>query len=214
MSWTDLHPLIQEAGRTTLAVGLLVTLVLLVRRPFARQFGAKAAYALWLVPLVRFVMPPMPGNWSLTGLMGLGQKAVETGTEIVRLPSHERLMTVPPAPAAAPVAPEAGFEAAASTSLLEGASAALLSNLPLILTLIWAFGALLWLGLSLRKQDVFQRLIWDDSETPSDAIMQESIAIAREIGLKSVPRIRISLLCSGPLVTGLKVASCVAALLV
>ena len=54
MSWTDLHPFIQEAGNTTLAVAALCMLVLLIRRPFAERFGAKAAYALWLYRRVVF----------------------------------------------------------------------------------------------------------------------------------------------------------------
>lgn len=37
-----------------------MVLVLLLRRPFARLFGAGSAYALWLVPALRLVMPPLP----------------------------------------------------------------------------------------------------------------------------------------------------------
>ncbi len=36
-------------------------LVLAIRRPFAALFGAGPAYALWLVPALRLVMPPLPG---------------------------------------------------------------------------------------------------------------------------------------------------------
>ena len=35
-------------------------LVLALRRPFARLFGAGSAYALWLVPALRLAMPPLP----------------------------------------------------------------------------------------------------------------------------------------------------------
>jgi beta-lactamase regulating signal transducer with metallopeptidase domain len=35
-------------------------LVLVLRRPFARLFGAGSAYALWLVPALRLALPPMP----------------------------------------------------------------------------------------------------------------------------------------------------------
>jgi beta-lactamase regulating signal transducer with metallopeptidase domain len=35
-------------------------LVLGLRRPFARLFGAGSAYALWLVPALRLAMPPLP----------------------------------------------------------------------------------------------------------------------------------------------------------
>jgi len=40
-----------------MAVSLLIVLVLIIRRPFARMFGARAAYALWMLPFIRLVMP-------------------------------------------------------------------------------------------------------------------------------------------------------------
>lgn len=43
---------------TAIAVSLLIVLVLLIRQPVARAFGARAAYALWLVPLLRVFVPP------------------------------------------------------------------------------------------------------------------------------------------------------------
>ncbi len=45
------------AVQTGLAVTVLVGLVLLIRRPFAKVFGARAAYALWALPLIRLGMP-------------------------------------------------------------------------------------------------------------------------------------------------------------
>ncbi|OBX20394.1 hypothetical protein A9995_01350 [Erythrobacter sp. QSSC1-22B] len=48
--------------------GALIALVLMLRRPVARHFGASAAYALWALPLLRLVMPPitLPGWLSRT----------------------------------------------------------------------------------------------------------------------------------------------------
>jgi beta-lactamase regulating signal transducer with metallopeptidase domain len=45
---------------TAVAVSLLIAVVLIVRQPVGRLFGARAAYALWAAPLVRAVMPPLP----------------------------------------------------------------------------------------------------------------------------------------------------------
>ena len=42
-----------------LATSALMVLVLLVREPVRRQFGATAAYALWLIPAARMAMPPI-----------------------------------------------------------------------------------------------------------------------------------------------------------
>jgi len=44
---------------TLLWTGLLIALVLVLRRPFARMFGPQIAYALWALPLVRLALPPM-----------------------------------------------------------------------------------------------------------------------------------------------------------
>lgn len=43
-----------------LGASLLLALVLLIRAPIARHFGARAAFALWLAPALRLVMPPIP----------------------------------------------------------------------------------------------------------------------------------------------------------
>ena len=39
--------------------GVLIALVLVARRPVARHFGPQLAYALWLLPLLRLVLPPI-----------------------------------------------------------------------------------------------------------------------------------------------------------
>jgi bla regulator protein BlaR1 len=44
---------------TLLATGVLIALVLVLRKPVARSFGPQLAYTLWLLPLLRFVMPPI-----------------------------------------------------------------------------------------------------------------------------------------------------------
>jgi beta-lactamase regulating signal transducer with metallopeptidase domain len=45
---------------TAIAVTLLMVMVLLLRGPVARTFGAGWAYALWAVPALRLVLPPLP----------------------------------------------------------------------------------------------------------------------------------------------------------
>jgi bla regulator protein BlaR1 len=45
---------------TLVAVTLLMVMVLLLRGPVARSFGAGWAYALWAVPALRLVLPPLP----------------------------------------------------------------------------------------------------------------------------------------------------------
>ncbi|WP_159981638.1 MULTISPECIES: M56 family metallopeptidase [unclassified Novosphingobium] len=44
---------------TLVATGALMALVLAARRPVARWFGPGAAYALWALPMIRLVLPPL-----------------------------------------------------------------------------------------------------------------------------------------------------------
>ncbi|MEM7460998.1 MAG: hypothetical protein AAF331_16170, partial [Pseudomonadota bacterium] len=157
MSWTNFHPFIQEATLTTFAVGLLVLLVLVIRKPFAKRYGAKAAYLLWALPLARFVTPPLPGNWSLAGLLGFSRPAPTQDVasepsvffthEATRVPAEivwatpvesAELGAVPPAlptfeELSVTTSPAIEVAAPATTSLLE----ATLAQAPLILTCVW-----------------------------------------------------------------------------
>ena len=54
--------MIAWASGTVIAVSILITLVLVLRGPVARTFGARAAYALWLAPGLRAVMPSLPAG--------------------------------------------------------------------------------------------------------------------------------------------------------
>ena len=238
MSWTEFHPLIQEATLTTFAVSVLVLLVLVIRKPFAMRFGAKAAYLLWALPLARFVTPPLPSNWSLAGWLGFSRPtpAAEPETANVfvaaSLPDAPRdgVFTAPQTETSAPLeltwtapvktteavtaspaiptpeeftaiaAPNVEAAAPAGTSLLE----ATLAQAPLILTCVWLTGVVLWLGRSIYQQRQFLELIAADSEPAEPATVAETARIAKQLGIKRVPDVRASLLCSGPLVTGLK----------
>ncbi len=227
MSWTEFHPFVQEAILTTAAVSALVLFVLLIRKPFARRYGAKAAYLLWALPLARFVTPPLPGNWSLAGLLGFARPAPESTTSsatVEAAPAEsvwiDTTTVVAPAETsgetgAAPVemtvsatpvetgvfaAPQPVIEASTGTSLLE----ATLVQAPLILTCVWLTGVVLWLGRSVYQQRQFMSLIEADSEPAESGTVAETHRIAKQLGIKRVPDVRASLLCSGPLVTGLK----------
>lgn len=50
----------QVWGDTMLTTALLVLAVLLVRKAFGRHFGPRLTYALWLIPALRLVLPPLP----------------------------------------------------------------------------------------------------------------------------------------------------------
>ena len=49
-----------------IASTLLMLIVLVLRGPVRRGFGAGIAYALWVLPVARLLLPPMPGGGWLT----------------------------------------------------------------------------------------------------------------------------------------------------
>ena len=63
--------------------GALIALVLVLRRPVARAFGAGIAYALWLLPLLRLVLPPLVLPAWLAPAVAPAPVAQAQSTEIV-----------------------------------------------------------------------------------------------------------------------------------
>lgn len=51
--------------QTLIASSILMAIVLMLRAPVSRAFGARSAYALWLLPVLRMILSPLPGWRSL-----------------------------------------------------------------------------------------------------------------------------------------------------
>lgn len=67
---------------TSIAVTALMLLVLAVRRPVAHFFGAGWAYALWLLPVLRLILPPFHlFGGVIPSLLPAASPAVPMGTE-------------------------------------------------------------------------------------------------------------------------------------
>jgi beta-lactamase regulating signal transducer with metallopeptidase domain len=121
---------------TLVWTGALIGGVLLLRRPVSRSFGPEAAYALWALPLLRLVLPPL----TLPAWMAPQAAA----PAVAAMPASEPVLltaAADTAPAAAPVEaapPAAGFD------LL-----AMLGDLPWIeiVLLVWLAGALVTVAL-------------------------------------------------------------------
>ena len=45
------------------ASAALMLAVLALRGPVRRWFGAELAYALWAIPALRLILPPLPQEW-------------------------------------------------------------------------------------------------------------------------------------------------------
>lgn len=160
--------------QTGLIVSLLIGLVLIIRRPFARYFGAGAAYALWLLPLLRLFMPNMTVPF-------VTRPVSQT------LPVETFVMSPVDAvmPSATVVPVEMSFDI-----------------WPLI-TLIWLVIAVLWFAFQLLKQRAFMADMRRNSTKASDTFLQAITTSLDAVGLRKCPDIRVTERVSGPMVTGI-----------
>ena len=197
-----------------LAVSVLIILVLLARKPIAREFGPGIAYALWLIPLARLLLPPLPTSMSWVSLLGLAPSVA--------------LANVPAEPAAAPgdmplffeapiaaLAPEAGGARTVFVGngplmdAIEAPAVDMLSGVgmgtALVTTLlgIWLIGGLIVLARNMAAQHSFMTVVYRERMPASPHLQTVADQVARQVGLTRTPQIATSLISNGPLVTGL-----------
>lgn len=159
-------------GETSVAVSALIVIILLVRKPFARSFGPRAAYLLWLAPAARPFLPelnvlPAPEAAVFEPVLGLHQGGFAVGA------------------AAAP-----GFDWIS----LAGAAALVL----------WATVAFAWFSFRLEAQARSLRARIEGSVPASAQLETTARDIARTLGLRRAPRLRVSTDDdAGPCVIGL-----------
>ncbi len=183
------------ALETTIGVSVLVLLVLILRRPVAKRFGAGAAYALWMLPLIRLVLPPLPSGWVFRPDLAGG--------------SGEVVLPPPPPEPEAMVsfvvqAPEPGVATLerVATPIAEISTASPL-NWPLILAIVWLVGACAAFALSVYRHKNFMSVVDEEAEDASTCLQEMAAETAAEIGLKRPVRICSSFIPDGPMVTGL-----------
>lgn len=72
---------------TLIASTLLMLLVLAVREAVSRRFGPRIAYALWLLPALRMVLPPLPESWGAAEVAPVARVSVILGQAAPAVPS-------------------------------------------------------------------------------------------------------------------------------
>jgi len=165
LEWISAEWLMQ----TAIAVTLLTGLVLLVRRPYAKMFGAGAAYALWLLPIARIFVP------NITVPRLFPEKASDV---IFNLPSSEMILLKPEM-----------IEAAAKPSLTSQA-------LPFIIS-TWLIGAIAFFLYQWLRQAAFMDKLLYNSES-AQGLQSVIISAAKVSGLKHIPLVKIADDNSGP----------------
>ena len=68
---------------------VLMIAVLILRTPARRAFGAQIAYALWLLPVLRLLLPPLPAAWWQAVAVAPVQRATEQMTILFVAPGVE-----------------------------------------------------------------------------------------------------------------------------
>ena len=158
---------------TGLAVSLLIILVLLLRRPFARMFGAHATYTLWALPLIRLFMPEIT----------IPAYRENVPSILNNITLSETLQ--PSLTATKPVA-----------EISEG------FNFGFGIVVLWGAIAIIWFAYQIWRQSVFMsrlRLETQIAPQPLQPAINKAMATLK---LKRRPNIRVSKDNMGPMVTG------------
>lgn len=171
--------------RTGLVITGLIGLVLLLRRPFAKFFGAEAAFLLWSLPLLRLILPD------------------------IHLPAHTPKLYLPAERLPMWAEETRIFITPVITSAIEQAAPAAASQFTvtpdIILTaigLIWILGACIWFGSQMINHIRYARLLRHVSTDTGGSLEG---AITRTLGLlnlKKRPSIKRAPKNIGPFVSG------------
>ena len=165
--------IIDWARQTGIAVSILIVMILAVRRPLARRFGAKAAYALWALPVIRLFMPAIP------------ILAPETAvTQIYDLDTAP-LFSVPVQSSSADITMDSSMD------------------VQVILLFVWFAGILFWLIYQFYQQHAYRMSLDLHSKSVSSDLEVRARNVTQKLGMKWLPEIRQSENGDGPLVTGL-----------
>ena len=95
--------MIAWAIEALIASTLLMLLVLVMRAPVRRLFGAGVAYALWLLPVARLLLPPLPAEWQPSAAAPISRAAEQVTVMFVDLTGAAPAQDVVAAPDYGPV---------------------------------------------------------------------------------------------------------------
>lgn len=191
------------AAETLLAVSLLILLVLILRRPAARVFGAGIAYLLWVIPVARLLLPPVQTPLSMLSLDGLIPAAAKTPEltftttpDLAVQPMTVEFANTPAAVTAGPATPAVIPDASVWSSDL-------LATGLMVAVSAWAAGAVFMIARNLHAHWRFMQTVEREAMPVSARTEDLALRLAAETGLRRPPRLVASLISRGPFVTGL-----------
>lgn len=149
----------------TLAMtALLMGLVLLVRRPVARWFGPAAAYALWALPMIRLILPPLAMPRGVIPKLSVDIEPI-TASAVPAVVPVDTAAVEAPLHAAVPMAePAAQTLAATAPGVVPGVTSVdpgLLAHVPwgALLLAVWLGGALFFMASRIWNYRLMRREI-------------------------------------------------------
>lgn len=179
---------LDTALQTGVSIALLLGLVMLIRPLFAKHLGARATYALWLLPFIRLFLPPV----TLTGDSPAAQVLpVVTPLNYINL-DYLNLWPFIDQPQNAPHK----SEPAAS-----GLSDFFTQNGTEIIIALWLGVAFIWIGKVILGHRRTVRALRLNSDPAPDALKADIEAARKAVGLRRSPEVRIAHVELGPLVT-------------
>ena len=155
--------MISWAIEALIASTILMLVVLALRAPVRREFGANVAYLLWVLPVARLLLPPMPGQWQWSRLFApvvdrLANTQIVAG---VLNGAHASPAVIEQAAMRAEIATSAGI-----ADILVVPPIVVEQGAPIAVLLLgfWAIGALSFIGWHLIRYHMFVRSIVRQAE--------------------------------------------------
>lgn len=130
---------------TLLATSLLMLAVLVLRNPVRHAFGPAVAYAMWALPALRLVLPPLPGDWQLSGLIAPLFEHDETARIAFRMLPPDQAPTQIAQQAVATMVLDLA-DTPARSAILPPVAAADGASWLMIAIAVWIVGAVAFLG--------------------------------------------------------------------
>lgn len=155
--------MISWAFEALIASTILMLVVLVLRAPVRREFGANVAYLLWVLPVARLLLPPMPGEWQWSRLFApvvdrLANTQIAAG---VLNGAHASPAVIEQAAMRAEITTSAGI-----ADILMVPPVVVEQGAPIAALLLgfWAIGALSFIGWHLIRYHMFVRSIVRQAE--------------------------------------------------
>jgi beta-lactamase regulating signal transducer with metallopeptidase domain len=167
-------------AETLVSSTLLMLVVLALRRPVAQAFGAHVAYALWALPALRLMLPPLPGWSTLYVPIAHRGPAEPLVLGIVDPATATRLVSDTAATASLPAVATASpaFDPLIDSETL----------LPLLIAL-WSVGVVTWFGWQMLRYRRFLR---------------QALAVATPLARVAGVEVLVTPAVAGPMAAGIR----------